>query len=952
MASKDKLISSAQKFLAKGQLPKAIGEYQKLVASFPKDVRNRQKLAELLSREKRVEEALAEYEHVANHYADNGFYLKAIAVYKQMQKLDPARVEIYQKLAGLNEKQGLVGNALTEYRTLVTYYEQNGIPSEAMPILEKMLALDPTSLNIRAKLAEIMFATKAEHEAAEFFLELLGHLQENREFGKIVKLYDRFQEHLSDEAATSRPLAEALLVNNQPEKAVQLFKKLLKSAPEDLQILHFLGKGYMGLEDYENARLTYRHLARLEPENIETRERLTRACLAANDPGKALEAVEEGKEYFFRTQRFELLQELYEGILEQNPDNSRAVEALEEVREVFGRQTEERPEPDSEPAEVVSDAPASGEPTVDREGDQGAARESSTSIPDEKPDESTAEKGRFPGEVVDSSPELELDLDLELDLPDAEEARFSKKEETDGPRSEKFLTDEQDKEPDLGDTPPAEDEDGELEIELEIDLDGLDALQDLEAEDAESAEGRQTDDTEAPDEAQPEGSEATEKSAVEPFPAVGGFPADDDADHFVTANEANFQEPGNVPEDEERAPQPETAESAETSGTEQTSVYEEMPAERGGDFDLQPTLEEQPEESDQTEEIAESEALAKGAAVEAGTQVEDTGEVTEEPAVEGPDQLDEILELEEEPEELDELVDPAEPEKLEELEEVVESEDLEILEEADILDEENPELEHAQPESAQATEGKLQAELEDAAFYAQQGLFDDAERVLRSAIDEHGELPELMTKLADLDENRQTSVESDEVMDFSDLISELNDDELLDAADSLGSESPGDASQPEWTQELATELDSEDTESHYNLGIAYKEMGLYDDAVAEFNKASRDLFRRIDCLTLQAQCFLEMGNQDTAEQTFRQALALDGVSQEERVSLQYELGLFYRAIGRPLEALENFQGVADYDLFFRDVGEIVKSLRRELNLDSEPDNDEAARRNRDRISYI
>ena len=125
MANKDKLVESAQKFLAKGQLSKAIGEYQKLVEAFPKDYRNRQKLAELLGREKRNDEAQPHYEAVAKNFTETGFYLKAIAIYKQMQKIEPARADIYLRLAELNEKQGLIGNALNEYRNLLAFYDKN-----------------------------------------------------------------------------------------------------------------------------------------------------------------------------------------------------------------------------------------------------------------------------------------------------------------------------------------------------------------------------------------------------------------------------------------------------------------------------------------------------------------------------------------------------------------------------------------------------------------------------------------------------------------------------------------------------------------------------------------------------------------------------------------------------------------------------------------------------------
>ena len=100
MASKEKLLASAQKSIIKGQTTRAIKDYQKIVALDPKDMRCRQKLADLCSKAKRPADAIESYEIVARNFAERGFYLKAIAVYKQMQRLDSSQVEIYQKLVG------------------------------------------------------------------------------------------------------------------------------------------------------------------------------------------------------------------------------------------------------------------------------------------------------------------------------------------------------------------------------------------------------------------------------------------------------------------------------------------------------------------------------------------------------------------------------------------------------------------------------------------------------------------------------------------------------------------------------------------------------------------------------------------------------------------------------------------------------------------------------------
>ena len=87
MANKDKLLASAQKALQKGQTTRAIKDYQKVVELDPKDIRSRQKLADLCSKAGQNENALEAYEVVAKYYDENGFYLKAIAVLSRCRRL-------------------------------------------------------------------------------------------------------------------------------------------------------------------------------------------------------------------------------------------------------------------------------------------------------------------------------------------------------------------------------------------------------------------------------------------------------------------------------------------------------------------------------------------------------------------------------------------------------------------------------------------------------------------------------------------------------------------------------------------------------------------------------------------------------------------------------------------------------------------------------------------------
>ena len=76
------------------------------------------------------------------------------------------------------------------------------------------------------------------------------------------------------------------------------------------------------------------------------------------------------------------------------------------------------------------------------------------------------------------------------------------------------------------------------------------------------------------------------------------------------------------------------------------------------------------------------------------------------------------------------------------------------------------------------------------------------------------------------------------------------------------------------------------------------------------------------------------------------------IPDEVRVALRYELGLLYESSGRPLEALESFQIVADQDLFFREVTDKLKALRHVLGLDDDLVEPETPQSNRDRISFV
>jgi tetratricopeptide (TPR) repeat protein len=214
------------------------------------------------------------------------------------------------------------------------------------------------------------------------------------------------------------------------------------------------------------------------------------------------------------------------------------------------------------------------------------------------------------------------------------------------------------------------------------------------------------------------------------------------------------------------------------------------------------------------------------------------------------------------------------------------------------------------------------------------------------------ELPELHAKMDEINQGRQSVEAESDGTAFVDIMADLQDDDLLAATDFLDSFGSDVQEDDDLSQKLVSELDSADTESHYNLGIAYKEMGLYDDAVAEFEKAATDPARSLDCITLTGQCHVEAGEPEAAMAAFKSGLSHEALNDESRMTLNFELGMLHQMNGQLLEALECFQLVAEKDSFFREVSELIKNLRRELDLDDDSDDDGGPQGNRDRVSYV
>src|SRR5205814_3091764 len=150
---KNKGIESTAKLNGKDQFEKAVKEFQRVLEVDPDDVRVLQKLAELYQKMTRKAEAADCFEKVAKTYAAQGFYLKAVALYKQVLKVID-RVEVNVRLAELYQQLGLVGDATKEWQAVSAYYEKIGDTKASLDTLKKLVDLDPDNVAARIRLGE------------------------------------------------------------------------------------------------------------------------------------------------------------------------------------------------------------------------------------------------------------------------------------------------------------------------------------------------------------------------------------------------------------------------------------------------------------------------------------------------------------------------------------------------------------------------------------------------------------------------------------------------------------------------------------------------------------------------------------------------------------------------------------------------------------------------------
>jgi tetratricopeptide (TPR) repeat protein len=130
----------------------------------------------------------------------------------------------------------------------------------------------------------------------------------------------------------------------------------------------------------------------------------------------------------------------------------------------------------------------------------------------------------------------------------------------------------------------------------------------------------------------------------------------------------------------------------------------------------------------------------------------------------------------------------------------------------------------------------------------------------------------------------------------------------------------------EFKRGIEQNLAADDYQAHYDLGIAFKEMGLLDEAIAEFQKALRAPDGRLRTSEALGIAFFDKGQFGIAETVLRRAVdGLDGAD-DEKIGLLYWLGRAEEEQGKSMEALRSYERALAVDIRFMDTSERIQRL--------------------------
>ncbi len=325
---KAKAVSAAEKYLAQGKIAAAVQEYRRIVDGDAEDYTALNTLGDLYIRLDKKVEAVQCFIRVADHYREQGFALKAIAIYKKVARLRPDELTVAQKLASLYEQQGLIVEARAQYLFIADACQRAKQPRDALEALRRTADLDPQNAEIRLRLAEGFMREGMRDEAGEAFVEAGTRLQVRNDYQGALRAFTLANDLRPNSHEVLQGLVDANLALGATEEAATVLEEAAALAPGDVELQAMLARVYLDAEDAPAADRATEQLVNADPVNYPLLFEVAQLYLHQGDAINAVRALTRAVEPALAKRQEKQLLELLNGALARDPENIDALRLL------------------------------------------------------------------------------------------------------------------------------------------------------------------------------------------------------------------------------------------------------------------------------------------------------------------------------------------------------------------------------------------------------------------------------------------------------------------------------------------------------------------------------------------------------------------------------------------------------------------------------------------------
>lgn len=293
MQDKTAIARAAEKFISKGQFDLAIAEWEKLVAE-RKDGYAYNIIGDLYLRKKAKKEAIESFRKAADVYREDGFTLKAIALYKKILNISPAEVSALIALAELNLEKGLIGNAFENFVLAAEAYDKEGAIQKAIEIYQRVIQLIPHNINQRIKMAELYLKVGLRGEAAEQHVAIASSCLSRGETERAEEFYLKAIDIDKQSIQSFIGLSQIAEKEHNTDQAIEYLKKALSIEPHDKNVLKHYSTLLLKKGNLEEAKSTLLNLLKADPFDTEGKRLLSTIYLNEDMTEKAWEGLMPG----------------------------------------------------------------------------------------------------------------------------------------------------------------------------------------------------------------------------------------------------------------------------------------------------------------------------------------------------------------------------------------------------------------------------------------------------------------------------------------------------------------------------------------------------------------------------------------------------------------------------------------------------------------------------------